>query len=115
MVDHNCLFCKIGLGEVPAKKVYENNDLLAFEDINPQAPVHLLIIPKRHIASLHVVEEADRLLLGQLLTTASDLAKKHDLHRGYRVVINSLSDAGQAVDHLHVHLLGGRKMSWPPG
>ncbi len=115
MHDPDCLFCKIAHGDVPAKKVYENDDLLAFEDIAPQAPVHLLIIPKRHISSLHVVTEADRLLLGHLLTTASDLARKNELHNGFRVVINSLSDAGQAVDHLHVHLLGGRKMSWPPG
>ncbi len=111
----DCLFCKIVDGTIPAKRLHETDDLLAFADINPQAPVHLLVIPKRHIAShAHALPE-DAALLGRLFAAAGDLARQHHLDRGYRLVINTGPDGGQTVDHLHVHLLGGRAMGWPPG
>lgn len=107
----DCVFCKIVKGELPAKKVYEDEEILAFHDINPQAPVHILIIPKKHIEELKAEPE----LLGKLLITAYNIAKQQNLEKGYRLVINQGKDAGQAVAHLHLHLLSGRKFSWPPG
>ena len=111
----DCLFCKIAAGQIPARPVYEDEDLFAFADINPQAPVHILIIPRRHIASLDDSAAGDAALLGALLETAAKIARDKGLARGYRVVINTGADGGQTVDHLHVHLLGGRSMAWPPG
>ncbi len=110
----DCLFCKIVTGEIPAKKIYEDECCIAFADINPQAPVHLLVIPRRHIASLAHTGE-DKELLGQLLWAANELARLQNLTNGYRVVMNTGPDGGQTVDHLHLHLLGGRVMHWPPG
>jgi histidine triad (HIT) family protein len=111
----DCLFCKIVAGTIPAKRVHEDDRTLAFADINPQAPTHLLILPKEHIASLGEAGAQQTELLGHLLATVGELARAQQLGRGYRVVINTGRDGGQTVDHLHVHLLGGRPMGWPPG
>jgi histidine triad (HIT) family protein len=110
-----CLFCKIAAGSIPAKRMYEDELCLAFADINPQAPVHVLVIPKEHIASTARAEEAHAPLLGHLIAKAAQIAREAGLDKGYRLVINTGEDGGQTVDHLHVHLLGGRHMSWPPG
>ena len=111
----DCLFCKIASGTIPVERVYEDDDVLAFPDINPQAPTHVLFIPKQHIAS-HADAAADHAeLLGRLLLAVGEVARKKGLSNGYRLVINTGPDAGQSVDHLHVHLLGGRSMGWPPG
>ncbi len=110
----DCIFCKIVTGEIPAKKVYEDECCIAFADLHPQAPVHLLVIPRRHIASLAHAGE-DKELLGQLLWAANELARRQNLAKGFRVVMNTGPDGGQTVDHLHLHLLGGRAMHWPPG
>jgi len=111
----SCLFCKIVSGEIPATRIYEDEHTLAFPDINPQAPVHILIIPKNHIASHAHATQDDAQSLGQLLHTAGEIARAQNLTNGYRLVINTGPDGGQTVDHLHVHLLGGRPMHWPPG
>jgi len=112
----NCLFCKIIAGEIPAKKIYEDDETLAFQDINPMAPVHFLVIPKKHINSLLELDEGDSNLLGRLLYKAQKLAKQQGCEeKGGRFVINAKKDGGQTVDHLHIHFLGGREMSWPPG
>lgn len=111
----SCLFCKILSGEIPAKPLHEDGDVFAFADINPQAPVHVLVVPRKHVASLDHVGEGDGALLGKLLETAARIAREKGLAQGYRVVINTGSHGGQTVDHLHVHLLGGRPMHWPPG
>jgi histidine triad (HIT) family protein len=111
----DCLFCKIVDGEIPAKKVHEDDDVVAFEDINPQAPVHLLIIPRRHIASLNDAAPADAELLGRVVLAARRLAEARGVATGYRLVNNCGESAGQSVFHLHFHLLGGRAMRWPPG
>lgn len=111
-----CLFCRIVKREIPSKIVYQDEQCLAFEDVNPQAPVHILIIPKRHIDSLSQATTADADLLAHLLLTINRLAKdKEVLDPGYRAVINSGPAGGQTVSHLHLHLLGGRPMQWPPG
>ncbi|MBI3549377.1 MAG: histidine triad nucleotide-binding protein [Elusimicrobia bacterium] len=110
-----CLFCKIVSGELPTQKVYEDADTVAFKDINPQAPTHLLVIPKKHISALSTAEDADVALLGHLQKVARDLAKQGGLEAGFRLVTNNGRGAGQSVDHLHYHLLGGRRMTWPPG
>lgn len=110
------IFEKIIKREIPAKIIWEDDDAIAFHDVNPQAPVHVLIVPKRIVPRLGEATENDRALLGKLLLVAGDLAKKLDIAKsGYRVVINSGPDAGESVPHLHVHLLGKRAMSWPPG
>ena len=114
-MDSDCLFCKIVAGTIPAKRVYEDAECLCFADINPQAPTHLLIIPKQHIASQAHTEQEHAPLLGHLMATAAALAERTGLARGYRIVINTGPDGGQTVDHLHLHLLGGRAMRWPPG
>jgi len=114
-MNSDCLFCKIVAGTIPAKRVYEDDLCLSFADINPQAPTHLLIIPKEHIASQTHAEETHGPLLGHLMAKAAELARSIGLDRGYRVVINTGPDGGQTVDHLHLHLLGGRHMTWPPG
>lgn len=110
------IFKKIIDGEIPADKVYEDDKCLAFRDVNPQAPVHLLVIPKKEIASIDAVEEDDGPLLGHLWIVIRNLAREQGLAEGgYRVVVNCGRDAGQSVDHLHFHLLGGRDLTWPPG
>ena len=111
----DCLFCRIAAGTIPAKKVFEDEHAVAITDINPQAPVHVLVIPKKHVASLAETHASDTALLGHLLQVARDLATEQKLHRGYRVVINTGPNGGQTVDHLHLHVLGGRAMHWPPG
>ncbi len=111
-----CLFCQIVKKEIPCKILYEDDHSMAFEDINPQAPVHLLIIPKHHIQSLAQTSEADSQLMGQLLHTLNHVAKEKGIKdSGYRTVINTGDNGGQTVHHLHMHLLGGRFMTWPPG
>jgi histidine triad (HIT) family protein len=110
----DCLFCKIVRGEIPAKLVDEDDQCVAFRDINPQAPVHVLIIPRQHIASLN--EATDAATIGHLSLMAARIARTEGLaERGYRTVINTNADAGQTVFHVHLHLLGGRKLEWPPG
>ena len=112
----DCLFCKIIGGEIPAKRVYEDDSIFAFEDINPQAPTHILLIPKEHYTSLKEVRETEKDLLGNILLKAKELAQDKGLEdSGYRIVLNTGRDSGQAVFHIHFHLLGGRRMSWPPG
>lgn len=111
----DCIFCQIAAKEVPADLVYEDDQVVAFRDINPQAPVHLLVIPRKHISGLDTAGEADLPVLGRLAAVVADLARKEGLEAGYRLVVNNGPDAGQAVEHLHYHLLGGHKMSWPPG
>ncbi|HEY6084910.1 MAG TPA: histidine triad nucleotide-binding protein [Nitrospira sp.] len=114
MVD--CLFCKIVEKKIPSKVVHEDDHILAFDDINPQAPVHTLVIPKRHVASVHELGVTDHHLLGQLLISCSHVAKLKGLtESGYRLVTNTGRDAGQTVSHLHFHVMGGRRMAWPPG
>lgn len=109
------LFKRIIDREIPADVVYEDDHCLAFRDINPQAPTHVLIIPKQELASLNDVTEVDEILVGRLFAVAAKLAKQLGLVNGYRTVVNCGADGGQSVDHLHVHLLGGRAMNWPPG
>ena len=111
----DCLFCKIIDGGIPSAKVYEDEECYAFADIHPQAPIHVLVVPRKHIASLGEAGEEDRGLLGHLLFTAAKIAKDKGLTGGYRTVFNTGDDGGQTVSHLHVHLLGGRSMTWPPG
>ena len=111
----DCLFCKIVAGDIPAKRVFEDELCLAFPDINPQAPTHLLVIPKEHMPSQAQTTTEDKALLGHLMATAADLARMEGLDGGYRVVVNTGDDGGQTVHHLHLHLLGGRHMKWPPG
>ncbi len=111
-----CIFCKIVKKEVPSKIVFENSDLVAFEDISPQAPVHIVIISKNHIDTLSDLTEENVRLIGSMVLTAKDIAVKRGIgESGYRVVINCNKDGGQAVFHLHLHLLGGRPLGWPPG
>jgi histidine triad (HIT) family protein len=111
----DCLFCRIVAGEIPATKVHDDDSVVAIRDINPQAPTHLLVIPVAHIASAAELSEFDAPLLGRLFTVAGDLARAEGLEDGWRLVTNVGRDAGQSVDHLHLHLLGGRPMGWPPG
>jgi len=111
-----CVFCGVVSRLLPARVLLEDDEILAFDDIRPQAPVHALIIPKRHVASLNEADEGCRALLGRLLLTAREVARLKGVDRsGYRVVINAGPDSGQDVFHLHVHVLGGRRFSWPPG
>ena len=110
----SCLFCRIVAGELPATIVYRGDDIIAFRDVNPQAPTHILVIPTRHIASIADTQDGDAELLGRLITVAKQIAQTEKLS-GYRLVVNTGTQAGQSVFHLHVHLLGGRKMIWPPG
>ncbi|MCY3021943.1 MAG: histidine triad nucleotide-binding protein [Planctomycetota bacterium] len=112
----DCVFCKIGAREIPAMVVYEDADIIAFRDIHPQAPAHILIITKRHAASLDEYATEDAALLGRLILAARQIARQEKLaDRGYRIVVNCGEDGGQAVAHIHLHLLGGRPMNWPPG
>ncbi|MGD2215817.1 MAG: histidine triad nucleotide-binding protein [Gemmatimonadales bacterium] len=112
----DCLFCKIAAGEIPADKVKEADDWIAFRDISPQAPTHILIIPREHIATLNHVEAGKETLLGKLFLAAKQIAAEEGIaESGYRAVVNCNADAGQAVFHIHMHVLGGREMGWPPG
>ncbi|MGC2638809.1 MAG: histidine triad nucleotide-binding protein [Acidobacteriaceae bacterium] len=111
----DCIFCKIVAGGIPAKKVKEDEQMLAFHDIDPKAPTHILVIPKKHIASLAHAEAGDAALLGRMLAAAAEIAREQGLSKGYRVVISTGAEGGQTVDHLHVHVMGGRQMHWPPG
>jgi len=116
MAEQDCIFCKIVAGEIPAQLVYEDERAVAFRDINPQAPTHVLVIPREHIASLDEANDAHENLLGRLLLAAARVAREGGLARsGYRTVINNGAGAGQSVFHIHVHLLGGRALKWPPG
>ncbi len=112
----DCLFCKIIAKEIPSKTVYEDDQAVAFEDINPQAPTHILVLPRKHIASLNDITAADAPLVGHLHLVAAKLARERGIaDSGYRTVLNNGRGAGQSVFHLHLHLLGGRGMRWPPG
>lgn len=112
----DCLFCKIARKEIPARIVSENDRILAFEDIKPQAPVHILVIPKEHIEKVSDLGGKDAGMIGELVLEARALAEKKGVHgSGYRIVLNCGRDAGQEVAHLHIHLMGGRKFAWPPG
>jgi histidine triad (HIT) family protein len=112
----DCLFCRIATGEIPADVVRSDPDVLAFRDISPQAPTHILIIPRKHIASVSELEPEDGELMGKLFFMARDLARQEGISEGgYRMVVNAGADAGQTVFHIHLHLLGGRGMGWPPG
>jgi len=114
--DSNCIFCKIIDKKVPSKIVFEDETVIAFEDTNPQAPVHMLVVPKRHIPEIHSMMEADRELVGHLFFTAKKIADEKGLDaKGYRLVINNGAGAGQTVFHVHLHLLSGRHFRWPPG
>jgi histidine triad (HIT) family protein len=110
-----CLFCRIIAGELPGERLFEDADVLAFTDVSPKAPTHVLIVPKAHHTSLDDVPTDQAPLLGRLLLTARDLAARLGLSGGYRLIVNTGRDGGQTVGHLHLHLLGGRPMSWPPG
>ncbi len=111
----DCLFCKIVAGEIPADKVYEDDEVLAFRDIAPQAPVHVLVIPKRHLAGPAAVEKEDAGLAGRLMAVAAEVARQEGVGEHFRLVVNNGAEAGQTVFHLHMHVLGGRRMEWPPG
>jgi len=111
----DCLFCKIAAKQIPSKVVYEDDDVFAFEDIGPQAPAHILICPRKHLASLNEATAEDQPVLGKLQLVAAELARKFNLLGGYRTVLNNGRGAGQSVFHLHLHLLGGRTFRWPPG
>jgi histidine triad (HIT) family protein len=111
----DCPFCRILRGEIPAKKVYEDAHVVAFEDINPQAPTHVLVIPKKHFAGLKEAQTEDAEVIGRCHLAAAEIARQRNIEQGYRTVVNVGPGAGQSVFHLHVHLLGGRHLSWPPG
>lgn len=111
----SCLFCRIIAGEIPATKVYEGDDCIAFRDINPQAPTHILVIPRRHIASINEMTADDEILVGHVIRVCGEIAKQENLADGFRTVINTGADAGQTVFHIHAHVLGGRDLMWPPG
>ena len=112
----DCIFCKIIKGELPTDKVYEDENILAFNDLHPRAPIHQLIVPKKHIATLNDLTEEDTELVGTMVQTARHLAEKANISKsGYRTVFNCNKDGGQEVFHLHLHLIGGRALHWPPG
>lgn len=112
----DCLFCGIVDGTIKANVIYQNDRLVAFKDISPKAPVHVLIIPRKHLVSVLDIEADDSALIGEIFQVAGRLAREHGIaESGFRVVVNSGADAGQSVFHLHYHLLGGRQMGWPPG
>lgn len=110
----NCLFCKILKGEIPADKLYEDDDILAFRDIAPQAPVHFLVIPKKHITGPGTVTAEDEQIIGKVIRMGGEIAKQEGIEQ-YRIVMNNGEQAGQTVFHVHMHVLGGRGLSWPPG
>jgi histidine triad (HIT) family protein len=112
----SCLFCRIVAGEIPATKVYEDDDLVAFDDINPQAPMHVLVIPRAHVATVNELDRSHDALVGSMVRRAAAIAAERGYaDRGYRTVFNCNADAGQTVFHLHLHVLGGRPLAWPPG
>jgi histidine triad (HIT) family protein len=112
----DCIFCKIGAKQIQAMLVYEEDDLMAFRDINPQAPVHILIIPKKHFASINEMEAADAGLIGRMFMAAKHIAKQEKIAgSGYRLIMNTGVHGSQSVAHVHLHLMGGRQMGWPPG
>ena len=112
----DCLFCRISTGEIPASIVYQDEQMVAFKDITPQAPTHILVIPRRHIATLNDLVPEDDGLVGEMTRRAAAIAKEQGLaDRGYRVLFNCNAEAGQTVFHIHMHLVGGRRMGWPPG
>ncbi len=116
MSESNCLFCKILGGDIPADIVYESETAIAFRDINPKAPTHVLIIPRKHIATINEIAEEDQALIGSLYSAAREIAAAQGIaEEGYRAVMNCNEDAGQTVFHIHLHLLGGRALGWPPG
>ena len=114
-MSNECIFCKIIAGDIPAQLLYEDEDILAFNDISPQAPTHILVIPKKHIKGPAAVTDSDQPLIGKLVKIGTDLAEKAGLQNGFRLVMNNGENAGQTVFHLHMHVLGGRPMTWPPG
>lgn len=111
----DCLFCKIAAGEIPVEVVLETDFALAFRDIDPQAPVHVLVIPRAHFANLQTLTQENLGLAGQVLALATQVASHEGLEQGYRIVTNTGPDGGQSVDHIHLHVLGGRPLTWPPG
>ena len=115
MPDSDCLFCRIARGELPSEQVYADDEILAFRDIQPRAPIHLLVIPRRHFTSAHDLTDAEGELVARLFSVMRRLADEAGVRGGYRIVTNVGPDAGQSVAHLHFHLLAGRQMGWPPG
>jgi histidine triad (HIT) family protein len=116
MSQPDCLFCKVASGQIPADLVHQGERLVAFRDINPQAPLHVLVIPREHVSSLDAADERVRDLLGEALLLVADIARREGVAEdGYRTVVNTGDHGGQTVHHLHVHLLGGRHFGWPPG
>lgn len=111
----DCIFCKIAAGDIPAKKAYEDESVIAFDDLEPQAPVHILIIPKEHIASCAEITEENSAVIAHIFTVAAKLGKELGLDNGYRIVNNCGKDGGQTVHHLHFHFMGGREFGWPAG
>ncbi|SKA75616.1 histidine triad (HIT) family protein [Clostridium sp. USBA 49] len=112
----NCIFCNIVEGKIPSDKVYEDDKVFCFKDINPEAPIHLIIIPKKHISSINDIKNTDEELIGHIFFIAKKIAKELNIdENGYRIVTNCGKDAGQTVPHVHFHLLGGRSLNWPPG
>ncbi len=111
----DCLFCKIAAGEISADILYEDDDVIAFRDIAPQAPVHFLVIPKRHLPTFDEVSESDDQLIGKMMRIGAQVAAENGIGEGFRVALNNGADAGQLVFHLHMHILGGRDLGWPPG
>ena len=112
----DCIFCKIISGDIPAEKVFENDHVIGFRDLNPQAPTHVLVIPKKHISTINDLQEEDKALVGEMYLAAKQIAADEGLSDdGYRTVMNCNEQAGQTVFHIHLHLLGGRRMQWPPG
>lgn len=109
-----CIFCKIAAGELPAKEVYRDEEIVAIEDLNPRAPAHILVMPCKHFATLHDLTAGDREFVGRLFEVATRIGRERG-SRGYRLVVNTGADGGQTVDHVHVHVLAGRHMTWPPG
>lgn len=111
----DCIFCKIIKGEIGSDIVFENDKLIAFKDLNPQAPIHILIIPKKHLSRVENLEQNDSSLMGDLVFAAKQITEKMNVKSGYRLVFNNGSDGGQEVEHIHLHLLAGRKFTWPAG
>ncbi len=112
----DCLFCKMIAGEITPDTVYEDDDVLAFRDINPQAPTHVLVVPKQHVATLNDLDDSNASLVGKMMLAAASIARQEGFaESGYRTVMNCNADGGQTVFHIHLHLLGGRRMHWPPG
>lgn len=111
----DCIFCRLAAGEIPARLVDSDEQFVAFHDLHPQAPIHVLVVPRRHLASLAEATDEDHALLGHLLAATARIARRLGLEAGFRVVVNSGESAGQSVFHLHLHLLGGRAFDWPPG